>query len=424
MRVLLISANTEPINMPTIPLGLGCVAEATRRAGHRIHLLDLMGTGDPRVVVKQATQDFRPDVIGISVRNIDDQKMSGTRFLLSQVREVISACRSVCCAPIVLGGAGYSIFPVSALTYLAADVGIQGEGEVAFPALLARMEKRADISNVAGVCLPGIARSGRRQFARDLDSLPLPDARLWAGPAERDPDLWMPFQTRRGCAMDCSYCSTQTVEGRRLRKRSPEAIVDSMARHLEAGFRRFYFTDNTFNLPPSYAREICRTLIAAGLNTTWRCILYPMKPDMVLVNEMARAGCAEVSLGFESGCKRVLLNMHKRFSPQDVRRISEVLADVGIRRTGFLLLGGPGETKESVDESLHFADSLRLEFVKVSAGIRIYPGTALAETALREGMIAPDDDLLLPKFYIARGLERWLPDTVQEWIKGRPDWHL
>jgi radical SAM superfamily enzyme YgiQ (UPF0313 family) len=192
---------------------------------------------------------------------------------------------------------------------------------------------------------------------------------------------------------------------------------------LEAGFQRFYFTDNTFNLPPSYAGQICRALIAAGLKTTWRCILYPAKLDTALVKMMASAGCAEVSLGFESGCGRILRNLNKRFSPRDVRQASEALAGYGIRRTGFLLLGGPGETKESVEESFHFADSLRLESVKVTAGIRIYPGTALAETALREGVIAPDDDLLLPKFYIARGLEGWLPETVQEWIRGRPDWH-
>ncbi|MBE9530984.1 MAG: hypothetical protein IMF00_06935 [Proteobacteria bacterium] len=99
-----------------------------------------------------------------------------------------------------------------------------------------------------------------------------------------------------------------------------------------------------------------------------------------------------------------------------------MLAQYGIRRMGFLLLGGPGETKESVEESLAFADSLQLEAVKVTIGIRIYPETDLAKTALREGVITPDDDLLFPRFYLVKGLEDWLRETVKKYMAERPNW--
>jgi hypothetical protein len=89
---------------------------------------------------------------------------------------------------------------------------------------------------------------------------------------------------------------------------------------------------------------------------------------------------------------------------------------------GFLLLGGPGETKKSVEESLQFADSLDLEVVKVTTGIRIYPHTALARIALADGVISEDDDLLQPTFYLAEGLEDWLPETVHSWLVARPNW--
>jgi hypothetical protein len=95
----------------------------------------------------------------------------------------------------------------------------------------------------------------------------------------------------------------------------------------------------------------------------------------------------------------------------------------GIRRRGFLLLGGPGETKESVAESLAFADSLPLNALKVSIGIRIYPNTELAKIALEEGVIRPDDDLLFPKFYLAKGLEGWIHQTVNNWMADRPFSH-
>jgi hypothetical protein len=126
MRVLFVSANKEEINMPTYPLGLACVAEATQRAGHHVELVDLMGVTDPCSVLGEAIHGLHPEVVGISVRNIDDQNEQNPRFLLDQVREAIADCRRLSDAPIILGGAGYSIFPESALKYLGADMGIQG----------------------------------------------------------------------------------------------------------------------------------------------------------------------------------------------------------------------------------------------------------------------------------------------------------
>ena len=135
---------------------------------------------------------------------------------------------------------------------------------------------------------------------------------------------------------------------------------------------------------------------------------------------MAQAGCVEVSLGFESGCPSVLKKLNKKYDLDQVRIASELLKAHGIRRMGFLLLGGPGETKESVRQSLDFADSLDLDMLKLTMGIRIYPGTALEKVAREEGVIAEDDDLLLPRFYLAQGLEGWLEPMVQEWMASRP----
>jgi radical SAM superfamily enzyme YgiQ (UPF0313 family) len=180
--------------------------------------------------------------------------------------------------------------------------------------------------------------------------------------------------------------------------------------------------DNTFNVPSDYAKEICKKIINRGLDICWRCILYPGKVDEELIALMADSGCEEVSLGFESGSERILRNMNKKFDLREVRRMAEILARHGIRQLGFLMLGGPGETRESVLESLTFADSLPLDQLKVTSGIRIYPYTALARTAIDEEMISPTDDLLLPKFYLIRGIEEWLSETVKAWMADRPHW--
>jgi radical SAM superfamily enzyme YgiQ (UPF0313 family) len=422
MRILFISANTERINLTPLPLGLACVAAATRKAGHEVAMVDLLIEEDKGSGLRKTIEGFRPDMIGLSVRNIDDQNRENPRFLLSPVKEIVAVCRNLSEATIVLGGAGYSLFPASVLSFLGADMGIQGEGEVAFPTLLMRMEQQADLSGVSGLYLPKQGLQCKRLFAKNLDSLPLPDPDLWPLPSQRE-GLWMPVQTRRGCSLNCNYCSTGIIDGRMIRRHSPDVLVQWISRWREAGIHQFYFVDNTFNLPPSYAKGFCRRLIDYDLNIRWWSLLYPWQVDKEMVGLMRKAGCEQVSIGFESGSERILKKMNKRFTTKGVRTISKLLSDHGLRRMGFLLLGGPGETQKSAEESLVFADSLQLESIKVTSGVRIYPHTALEKTALEEGLISPQDDLLFPKFYLARGLEDWLPQILKNWVATHPQWN-
>ncbi len=306
MNVLFVSPNAERLFMPTLPLGLALVAAVTRRAGHQIRFLDLLAAADPLNEVRQAIAEFQPEVIALSVRNVDDQTMLGTKFLLEPVREVVDACRAANPAKIVVGGAGYSIFPEAALEYLGADYGVCGEGEVVFPVLLERLQRGLDAAGLPGVFVRGGPTPAARVFAEDLDLLPLPEADLWASADPQDPELWIPVQTRRGCPLACSYCSTPELEGTDVRMRSPARVVEHVAKVVNAGFRKVYFVDNTFNLPPAYALDLCRRLAELRLDLSWRCILYPHKVSEELVAAMAEAGCVEVSLGFESGCPQVL----------------------------------------------------------------------------------------------------------------------
>ncbi len=422
MKVLLVSANREEINMPMWPLGLACVGAATIAAGHDVRLLDLMHEEEPDSALKTVIKEFQPTVIGISVRNVDDQNMAQPIFFLDEVRKFVALCKSCSQAPIVLGGAGYSMFPETALSYLGADMGVQGEGEAVFPTLLAGIERKADLSEIPGAYLSNIQPRVNRACVTNLDQLPLPEPSLLLPPNLADPDFWLPVQTRRGCPLKCSYCSTATIEGTRYRSRSPQRIVQWLSRWARAGVRRVFFVDNTFNRPPSYAKKLCRELSAASLDIRWRCIFYPEKVNGALVEAMAKAGCKEVSLGFESGSETVLGLMNKRFTPADVMKTSQLLADHGIARTGFLLLGGPGETQATVRQSLAFADSLELEALKITVGIRIYPHTMLAERAIEDGIISADDDLLFPRYYVTPGLEAWLRGIVEDWMKERPNW--
>jgi radical SAM superfamily enzyme YgiQ (UPF0313 family) len=298
------------------------------------------------------------------------------------------------------------------LPYLGADFGICGEGEEAFPALLERLERGQDPQGLPGLFAPGHRPAERRAAVADLDALPDPGARLWAAADLGQPDVWVPVQTRRGCPFRCSYCSTPQIEGSQLRCRSPQLVAEQLVRMAAAGVRRIQFVDNIFNIPHAYALELCRHLVEIDAGLDWQCIVYPHRLDEELARAMADAGCRAVSLGFEAGDDRMLRAYGKHFAAADVRRVAQRLADHGIRRYGFLLLGGPGERRDTVAASLDFAESLGLELLKVTIGVRVYPGTELSRIALDERAVVAADDLLHPRFYMAPDLEEWIREEL------------
>ncbi|MGE4519453.1 MAG: radical SAM protein [Desulfobacteraceae bacterium] len=425
MRVMIISANTEVINMPTPAAGAANIAASAKNAGHEVLFSDLMGESDIENKIKTSVENFNPELIGVSIRNIDDQSRKNTVFLLDKALPVIKACKRSSKAPLVLGGAGYSIFPSAVLDYLDADFGIQGEGETAFPALIESIKKgNSGLNNISGLYQKGKKKSSKRFYEKNLDNF------CFAGPEYFDsfpagnPDIYIPFQTRRGCPLGCSYCSTSVIEGRSIRYRSVSSAVSSLKEWIDSGFKHFFFVDNTFNLPLSYAKNLCRNFINEKLDFTWRAIVYPGKVDSELAELMAKSGCTDVSLGFESGCRKTLQAYNKHFSPGDILKSVNIFKKTGIKTMGFLMLGGPGETENTVMESLEFADSLSIDSMQITSGVRIYPYTELARTALKEGLISPDDNLLYPKFYMVKELENLLDEILPRWCRSRSNWDM
>lgn len=423
-RVLLISANTEMLNMPVLPLGLACVAAATEAAGYPVKTVNLLAKEDAAFAVKNAISEHEPDVIGISVRNIDDQDMEEPRFMLEPVKKIIDHCRRFSDAAIVLGGAGYSIFPQGVLEWLGADMGIQGEGERSFTMLLDSIRRQEAPDAVPGLYLPETGMQLRPAGIRQLDHFPMPlPERHLEFPQNLDrKDVYLPFQSRRGCPMNCLYCSTSTIEGRLMRRHIPKYAVDNLQKFVDAGFHQFFFVDNTFNLPPSYALALCEEIVRRSLNISWRCIIYPHHIDQKLAAAMAQAGCRDVSLGFESGSPKMLKSYNKSFTTDDIRHTNALLKEHGIRTMGFLLLGGPGETMQTVQQSLSFADSLKADAMKVTQGVRIYPHTGLHKLAIKEGKIKPDTNLLYPAFYMSHGMDNHVRQIIEQWIKERNEW--
>jgi radical SAM superfamily enzyme YgiQ (UPF0313 family) len=424
VRILLISANRTSINMPVFPLGLAYLGASLRKEGHEVEVLDLLDDEAPETAIVNAIQVLKPQLIGLSVRNVDNQDPRNPEFFLPGIRSIIRTCRQASAAPVVVGGAGYSIFPHAALDFLQGDYGVVGEGERALSRMARAIEAGGAIADIPGVVRRGCRQSPRRSLTRSLDRIPSPARELLdvhsysaAGP--------MPVQGKRGCHLKCIYCSSPLIEGRAVRVRSPASIIREIESATERhGIDSFFFVDNLFNYPEDHAIALCEAIAARGPRITWRAIINPLWVTHRLVRLMKKAGCTEVSLGFESGSDRMLRRLGKGFGVDDVRRASRLFREFEISQTGFLLLGGPGEDRASVDASFSLAEALCPEALKLAVGVRIYPGTAMARLAAKEAVVAPDADLLAPVFYMSEAARDWLPERAQHEVRSHPGWRL
>ena len=426
MKVLLISENRATTLLAPFPLGVAFVASGLRRAGHEVLVLDFMFLDSWREELPSAVNDFRPDVVGLSIRNIDNQDMQNTVFFLDGHLEIIRAVREHTDVPVILGGAGFNIAPAACLRYLGGDFGIYGEGEEEFPLFIDGL-RRGSVDKVPGAVW--------KADGRITVNPPQYVSGEWISPAYEDFDVAayhesqseMPgcvtVQNKRGCHMNCIYCSTPLIEGSRCRPRDVRRSVGEMA-DLNRGknIHRFFVVDNVFNFPVSNAKEFCKEIVARGLDITWQAIMNPAFGDDELFDLMAKAGCRFVSLGNESGHQLILRNLRKGFTLDNVRTAARRARANGIRFACFLLLGGPGETRDTVMQSVEFIEELSPDLVTLKAGIRIYPGTALEAIARKEGMLEEDDDLLHPAFYQSPAIRDWVGDYMKEAAAGRPNW--
>ncbi len=432
MKVLLVSENRCKDNLVPYPLGLAYVAASLQRAGHEIAGVDLMFADEPLAELAKAVSSFEPDCIGLSLRNIDNQDLRSPVFFMPWVKEVVDTVRNNSRAPIIPGGTGFTLFPLECLEYLDLEVGIVGEGEETFPALLDCLAAGVDPAGLPGVALRREGRGfiGPAADRPDFAALPLPDRDV----VDVRPYRWSPFEqptylanleARRGCHMRCIYCPNPAIEGRRMRLRPPAAVADELASlERDYGLPAAMFVDALFNYPPEYSLDLCSEIAARELGIHWAGSLNPSFYEPRLTAELRRAGCMGVSLGNESGSEDTLSALRKDFTKQEAARMIREIKDEGLRVVCFLLLGGPGETKETVQESIAFLDELAPHQVTVTVGIRIYPGCELHDIALREGVIAPGQNLLHPAFYLASPVADWLWDYMREQCDGRPGWEM
>jgi radical SAM superfamily enzyme YgiQ (UPF0313 family) len=330
---------------------------------HDRRLIDLCFEPDPEAALKSALSAFEPDVVALGMRNIQNNDYSGIRDNVAYYSALVRSVREVTRAPIVLGGAGFSVMPAELLAKLGADYGIAGEGEGAFPQLLTALEAGgAGIESVPSLhraTSGGVGSNPAAPAFLDMNALPRPDRSL-VDARYYERYAIDSVQTKRGCPLRCDYCTYPTIEGRVGRTRSASAVVDEMEHALaqQPGIQHFFIVDSVFNLPRRHAKDVCRELAERAWKTPWTCYANPLGFDAEFAELARAAGCAGMEIGSDSGRDDVLARLRKGFTTADIRRIHALSRDAGIPDCHTFILGTPGETLDDVERTLDFVAEL------------------------------------------------------------------
>jgi anaerobic magnesium-protoporphyrin IX monomethyl ester cyclase len=349
----------EALTSTMFPLGLAHVAASLEEDGVRVEVVDMVTDEVDIPELVDRARRSEPSVVGISVSTV-------TYLRAVAVARAIKAWRPE--TLVVFGGAHGTVAWESVLCEESVDVVVIGEGEVTMRELVRAHRERRDFQGVAGIALRSngvAARTRRRPFNQELDTLPMPAFHHFAPVSRYDAH---PIATGRGCTYKCAFCAAGTLSGRNYRVRSPQSIVEEV-KHVAThhGVDTFFFVDDTFTAIPERTYAICDLLKRKAPDIHWVCECRTNTVSPALLRAMARAGCFRLQFGIESGNQEMLNRVQKGTTVEQIEAAVLSAFEAGIHDVvGSFIIGLPGETYETALETISFA----LKFRRLAARTR------------------------------------------------------
>ena len=378
----------------TPPLSLACLAGSLLEDNHHVRIFDfnLYENGDAKFI--ECLRDFKPDFVGITF----------VTPLITTADKVSKIIKKFNKSIIIIGGGAHcSSFPESALRETSLDIAVIGEGDFTIRDIV----NNKNIKKLKGVGYKNDNRifiNPRRDLIKDLDDLPFPAHQLYeftkyhvpSAIALRNPVAWL--ETSRGCVYGCIYCN-KSCFGRTFRVKSPERVVKEFLMTKKLGFKEIHLTDDGFTTDINRAKRICDLLIEKKVNISWSTItgIRVDRVDLELLKKMKAAGCYRVYFGIESGNQKVLDRIKKGITLEQVKKAVKWAKEAKIEVAGYFMIGLPGETEETMQQTINFAKSLDLDLAKISVTIPL-PATELFNKLDKDKLIKTYDWEMF-KFY-------------------------
>ena len=429
-RILLIQAyqgRKDPMG-ECFPIGLCCIATPLTENGHYVKIFDPNLSDAPYEDIKKNILAFNPDLVGLSVRNIDTCNKADIFFSFKTVQPTLSIIKeTVPDVKIMVGGSGFSMFAEKIMMRLQdIDYGVYLEGDESVPELVENLDNP---ENVPGIYYRSNGRlifTGPRPLP-DIENLPIPRRDFLNVAQYPHPFGNLGIQTKRGCPLRCAYCSYPFLNGNRIRLRSPSKVVDEIQYLVnEFNVRQFMFIDGIFNKPEKHARAICTEMINRKLDVEWQA-WFDMKSfsdDFLILAK--KAGLKRIAFSPDAASNSSLLALKKRISVEDINRvISIAIVHKDMDFAFGFFATPPGQTFMGVLNTIYLYLKINILFSsRRNSGasiswIRIEPDTEVQQIAIREGFIDKDNDLLPeneeglePLYYSAPSM--WLGDRLVE----------
>lgn len=417
-KLLLISANRHQDPYPVYPLGVSYLKTylENHMSGCQVEIFDCNRGSNSDLI--SCIETFRPTYVALSLRNADGANSLANERFIDAYGEIVKAVRSATTAPVIVGGAGFSIFPREFMTFLGADYGIEGEGEQPLHQLLEALEKKEPCNEIAALWIGDRANRAGRSY---LDCIEVNFEPHLADYYWKHSGM-LNIQTKRGCPHNCIYCSYPVIDGRRVRTMDPDRIIENIKRmKKEFGTNYLFFTDSVFNICNNYNIELAEKLISSGVDISWGAYFSPSNLTDEQMKLYKAAGLTHIEFGTESFSDDALRAYGKNFTFDDVLRVSELSLKHNVYYSHFLILGGYGETQQTLRESMENSKKLRYTVLFPYVGMRIYPHTELSKILVREGFLSADDNLFEPRYYVAEDFDleqarAMAQETGKAWI--------
>ena len=401
-RVLLINLNRYVQPYAVYPLGLAYLSGSLRTQGFDTKTWDALF---PEGTLEECIAAYRPDYVGLSLRNIDNVQCHSPKSFIHDLLENCRRIRAATTVPLILGGSAFSVFPKELFELTKVDYGIEGEGEEMLTRLLSALQNKTGFDGLSGLVCRNEDGSVRHIPRNPSDAIftsePYHDATLLKAYVGHGS---LPgVQTQRGCPLKCCYCTYPVIEGKRSRYRTGAEVVAELRRLAELGVKYTFIVDSVFNTRPDHVRDVCSEMIKAKTGIEWECFLRPSRLITRDVLEMMRdAGLRHVEFGSDSFSDPVLKRYGKSFNFQEIEGVSQLAQELKMNYSHFLILGGPGETPETLEETIARAATLGGAYYFATIGMRVYPGTPLwREINPEKNGEKPSDFLVEPRFYLA-----------------------
>ena len=383
MRALLINTPYPSSEFPTIPLGLAYVAALLEKEGIEVQVQDFLVTKYSKEILEEKNADFAPEIIGITAVTMNYPIASK---ILKDYKEIDGNIITV------IGGPHVSFWAEEALREAPwIDIVVRGEGEYTMLEI-ARGKSLKEIDGIAFREDRDIVLTKPRHWIEDLDELPFPARHLFPLSKYRALFSECGLITSRGCPFNCIFCAGPKMVGRKGRFRSIKLVVDEIEEILNYGFKTITVADDLFTLNRRHLYAFCDEITSRKLKFQWSANSRVDTVTPELLNKMKEAGCYFICYGVESGNQKILDTVRKKITTEKIEEAVKLSNEAGIKNLASFIIGLPGETKETLAETVNFAKELNTYY-----GFHLlapFPGTEVRERAKEYGIKILTDDWL------------------------------